>query len=352
MSGWPDRSLTGRLGIAHPIVLAPMAGAAGVELAIAVARAGGLASLPCGMASPQQIESEVTHFRTAVDAPLNLNFFCHDLDEQVDDSAWRALLAPYYGELRVEPGDPPPLRRPFSGEWADLLDRLRPEVISFHFGLPAPDLLARARSTGAFLIGNATSVAEGSWLAERGVDAVIAQGWEAGGHHGYFLTDQPFGIGLFALLPQLVDALDVPVIGAGGIMDGRGIAAALALGASAVQMGTAFLAAPESSIAPAFRAALASPRAQETALTNLFTGRLARGIPNRLMNELGAVNPDAPAYPHASTALAPLRRAAEAEGRDDFTPLWAGQAAPLARAEPAAELVGRLVRGVLEELSR
>lgn len=346
--GWPHSGF----GVKHPILLAPMAGAGGVELAIAVARVGGLAALPCGMATPQQIEAEVARFRAAVDAPLNLNFFCHTLPDAPDDRGWRTLLAPYYAELAIEPGDPPPLRRPFSAEWADLVEHLRPELVSFHFGLPARDLLERVRAAGAFVIGNATSLAEGRWLAERGVDAVIAQGWEAGGHSGHFLTDAPEQIGLFALVRLLTETLPVPVIAAGGIMDGRGIAAALTLGASAVQLGTAFLGAPESLIAAPHRAALASARAERTVMTDLFSGRTARGIRNRLIDDLGAINPAAPPYPHASAALAPLRKAAEAQGRDDFTPLWAGQGAPLARAEPATEIVERLACEALKELSR
>jgi nitronate monooxygenase len=340
------------LGVKHPILLAPMAGAGGVALALAVARAGGLASLPCGMATPPEIDGAVARFRAAADAPLNLNFFCHMMADAPDDGAWRALLTPYYAALSVEPGDPPPLRRPFSAEWSELVERLRPEVVSFHFGLPAPDLLARVRATGAFVIGNATSLAEGRWLAERGVDAVIAQGWEAGGHNGHFLTDAPEQIGLFALVRLLSETLSVPVIAAGGIMDGRGIAAALTLGASAVQLGTAFLASPESLIAAPHRTALASARAERTVMKNLFSGRAARGIRNRLIEELGATNPTAPPYPYASAALAPLRKAMEAMGHDDFTPLWAGQGAPLARAEPASEIVERLAREALEELNR
>ncbi|MBA2920947.1 2-nitropropane dioxygenase [Sphingomonas sp. MAH-20] len=350
--GWPAGTPAKAVGVRHPILLAPMAGAGGVDLATAVGRAGGLAALPCGMSTPERIESEVAQFRSAADAPINLNFFCHALPEAPDDGAWRALLAPYYAELEVGPGDPPPLRRPFSAEWAELVERVRPEVVSFHFGLPAPDLLERVRATGAFVIGNATSLAEGRWLAERGVDAVIAQGWEAGGHSGYFLTDAPEQVGLFALVRLLSEALPVPVIAAGGIMDGRGIAAALTLGASAVQLGTAFLASPEGLIAPPYRAALASARAEHTMMTNLVSGRAARGIPNRLTTDLGAMNPAAPPYPYASAALAPLRKAAEAAGRDDFTPLWAGQGAPLARAEAATETVERLVRDALKELSR
>jgi nitronate monooxygenase len=268
--------------------------------------------------------------------------------DEPDDSAWRALLRPFCEELGATSGDPPPLRRPFSVEWAALVERLRPEVVSFHFGLPAPELLGRVRATGALVIGNATSLAEGRWLAGRGVDAVIAQGWEAGGHSGYFLTAEPEQIGTYALTRLLAEALDAPVIAAGGIMDGRGIAAALTLGASAVQIGTAFLRSPESIIGEPYRRALASDRAERTVATNLMSGRLARGLRNRLIDALGPVRAEAPPYPHASTALAPLRRAAEAEGRDDFTPLWAGQGAPLARAESARAIIERLAQQLRE----
>jgi nitronate monooxygenase len=324
-----------------------MAGAGGVGLAIAVAQAGGLAALPCGMATPDQIEAEIARFRAEVRGPLNLNFFCHAFDETVDDSAWRELLAPYYAEFDISDQTAPTLRRPFSSEWAELVERLRPEVVSFHFGLPSPDLFDRVRATGAYVIGNATTGAEGLQLAERGVDAVIAQGWEAGGHSGWFLGYEPARMSLFALVPQLVEALDIPVVAAGAIMDGRGIAAALTLGAAAVQMGTAFLASPESLIGTHHRAALATERARRTIGTNLISGRMARAIPNRLIEELGPVRPAAPAYPHASTALAPLRRAAEALGRDDFTPMLAGQGAPLACALPARELTERTARDAL-----
>lgn len=348
MSGRPAGPFKDRLGLTHPILLAPMAGAGGVELAVAVAKAGGLGALPCGMATAEQIKADVARFRAAVDAPLNLNFFCHAMEEEADESAWRALLRPFFEEFGAASGDPPPLRRPFSAEWAELVERLRPEAVSFHFGLPAPELLGRVRATGALVIGNATSLAEGRWLAERGVDAVIAQGWEAGGHSGYFLSAEPERIGTFALVRLLSDALDAPVIAAGGIMDGRGVAAALTLGASAVQLGTAFLLSPESLIGEPYRRALASDRAERTVTTNLISGRLARGLRNRLIDALGPVRAEAPPYPHASTALAPLRRAAEAAGRDDFTPLWAGQGAPLARAESARTIVARLVQELTE----
>lgn len=343
MNGWPARSLAGRLGIAHPILLAPMAGAGGVRLAIAVAQGGGLGALPCGMATPEQIAVEVAAFRAAIDAPINLNFFCHTLPPPPDDTGWLALLAPYYAALGAEPGPPPPLRQPFSAEWAALVTALRPEVVSFHFGLPEPALLNQVRAAGAFILASATSAEEGQWLAANDVDAVIAQGWEAGGHCGHFLTERPGKTGLLALVRQLADSVGVPVIAAGGIMDGAGIRAVFDLGAAAVQLGTAFLACPESLIAPPYRTALASSRAGDTLMTNLFSGRLARGIRNRLIDDLGPVRVEAPPYPYASSALAPLRRAAEAQGSDAFTPLWAGQAAALARPMPASDLMRRLV---------
>ncbi len=298
------------------------------------------------MINAKQVEKEVGAIREATDGPLNLNFFCHHLDGRVEDRAWRTLLRPYLIELGIShPGEPPPLRRPYSTEMVEVVERLRPAVVSFHFGLPDDRLLDRTMATGAFVIGNCTTVAEARWLAERGVDAVIAQGWEAGGHTGRFLPGDPSAaLGLFALLPQVVDVLDVPVIAAGGVADGRGIVAALALGAAAVQIGTAYLPCPESLIAQPYREALQSPRAAQTLFTNLFSGGLARGIPNRLIDELGAINSVAPSYPHASAAIAPLRKAAEERGLGDFSAMWAGQAAPLARAESAKDLTERLGR--------
>lgn len=336
-----------RLGLDQPIIPAPMAGAAGPELAIAAIRAGTLGPLPCAMLAPDQARAHVAEVRAVVAGPINLNFFCHVMPGEVDDSAWRAVLAPYCAEYGIKPSDQAaaPPRLPFGEAMCAVVEEVRPEVVSFHFGLPAQASLERVRATGAFIMASATTPREARWLAERGVDAVIAQGLEAGGHASCFLDGGPgTGLGLMALLPQVVDAVDVPVIAAGGIGDGRGIAAALALGASAVQMGTAFLHCPESRISPLHRAALASEEAEHTQLTTLFTGRPARGITNRLMRELGALNPAAPPFPHAVTAVAPLRAAAEARGDPGFSPLWAGQSARLGRAMGAAELVALLAR--------
>lgn len=344
---WPRPALMQRLGLTQPIIPAPMAGAAGPELAIAAIRAGALGPLPCAMLTPEEARAHVAEVRAAVAGPINLNFFCHVMPEAVDDSAWRDLLASYCAEFGVAPSDHAPARPrlPFGEAMCAVVEEVRPEAVSFHFGLPEPALLERVRATGAFIMASATTPREAGWLAERGVDAVIAQGLEAGGHASCFLDGGPgTGLGLMALLPQVADAVEVPVIAAGGIGDGRGIAAAMALGAGAVQMGTAFLHCPESRISPLHRAALAGEEAGHTQLTTLFTGRPARGITNRLMRELGALNPAAPVFPHAATALTPLRAAAEARGDPGFSPLWAGQAARLGRAVGAAELVALLAR--------
>lgn len=335
MPHWSDRRALELLNISLPIVQAPMAGAQGVELALAVSRAGGLGSLPCAMLTPAQVAAQVASFRAASSGPLNLNFFCHQppAPDAAREQAWRAHLAPFYRELQIDPDAPIPVsnRAPFDAAWCDVVEALRPEVVSFHFGLPEAALLARVKASGARVLSSATTVKEARWLAAQGCDAVIAQGAEAGGHRGLFLDDpldtQP---GSFALLPQVVQAVGVPVIAAGGVADGRTLAAALALGASAVQVGTAYLFCPEARISAPHRAALMSA-GDNTALTNVFTGRPARGILNRAMRELGPISPLAPAFPLAGGALAPLRSAAEAVGSGDFSPLWAGQAVARAR---------------------
>ncbi|MDP3519768.1 MAG: nitronate monooxygenase [Hydrogenophaga sp.] len=335
MPPWSDRRALDLLNITQPIVQAPMAGAQGVELAIAVSRAGGLGSLPCAMLTPAQVADQVAAFRAASSGPLNLNFFCHRpaAADAAREQAWRERLAPFYRELGIGPETPIPVsnRAPFDAAFCEVVEALQPDVVSFHFGLPAPDLLARVKASGARVLSSATTVDEARWLAQHGCDAIIAQGAEAGGHRGLFLGDevcaQP---GLLALLPRVAKAVDVPVIAAGAIADGRGMAAALQLGAAAVQVGTAYLFCPEAGISAPHRAALMAA-GDNTALTNVFTGRPARGILNRAMRELGPISPLAPAFPLAGGALAPLRAAAEAQGSGDFSPLWAGQAVALAR---------------------
>ena len=350
MVGWPSRRFAALVGTEHPIVQAPMAGAGGVELCVAAMEGGALGSLPCGMLSPEQVREQVADVRSKTDSPFALNFFCHEMPANADDGAWLALLRPYYEEYGVEPGNGGAMRLPFDADMAAVVEELKPAVVSFHFGLPAEPLLARVRAAGAIVIGNATTVEEARWLEQRGVDAIIGQGFEAGGHTGRFLGSDPAeAIGLFALVPLIADAVSVPVIAAGGIADGRGIAAALTLGASAVQLGTAYLHTPEAKISSVHRERLGEGG---TLFTNLLSGGLARGIKGRLIDDLGPVRSEAPPYPLASAALAPVRAAAERQGEYGFGPLWAGQAAPLGEALPAAELTRKLADDALAILSR
>lgn len=354
---WPDVRFLELFGVELPIAQAPMAGASDVELAIAVAIAGGLGSVPCGMLSPEQVAAAVHVFRERVQRPLHLNFFCHQMPgaEPAREAAWRESLRPHYDELDLDPTATLaiPLRAPFDGAMCDVVEETRPEVVSFHFGLPSAPLLGRVKATGAKVISSATTLEEGEWLAARGVDAIIAQGAEAGGHSGTFLeADVGAQTSTFALVPMLVDALRVPIIAAGGIADGRGIAAAFALGACGVQIGTAYLLATESKISTVHRAALASARGNPTRVTNALTGRLARGIANRHMREVGFVTERAPSYPLAANALAPLRKAAEQRGLGDFSPNWAGQAVALAKEAPAAELTRRWASEALSLIGR
>lgn len=344
-------SLRSMLGVDLPLIQAPMAGSQGSALAIAACEAGGLGSLPCAMLGIDAMRSEVAAIRAATRKPYNLNFFCHapPPPDAAAEAQWRALLSRYYREVGLDPRQipEPAARRPFSAEIAEAIAEFAPPVISFHFGLPAPALLAQVKRWGAFVLCSATTVEEARWLETRGADAVIAQGLEAGGHRGHFLSDDlSLQSGTFALLPRIAQAVRIPVIAAGGIADARGVAAAFALGASAVQVGTAFLCCPEASTSAVHRAALLGEAAGATALTNLFSGRPARGIVNRLMRELGPLNPAAPAFPLAAAAVAPLRAKAEQAGRGDFSPLWAGQNTSGCRELPAAQLVRQLMAGV------
>ncbi len=335
------------LGLELPILQAPMAGVQGSALAVAVCNAGGLGSLPCAMLGLDALQAELAAIRARTDRPFNVNFFCHTPPEPDADreAAWRAALAPYYQELGIDPQDilSGPARQPFTHEAADVLEELEPAVVSFHFGLPSADLLARVKGWGSLVLSSATTVDEARWLEARGADAIIAQGFEAGGHRGMFLSeDLTTQAGTFALLPQIVRAVNVPVIAAGGIADAQGVAAALSLGASAVQVGTAYMLCPEATTSPVHRLALQSEAARHTALTNLFSGRPARGIVNRLMRELGPLSPAAPAFPLATAALAPLRARAESRGSGDFSPLWCGQNASGCKEIPAAQLTREL----------
>jgi nitronate monooxygenase len=356
---WPNRRLIELLNIEVPIIQAPVAGAMDWELAAAAAEGGALGSLPCAMLNAQQIREQMAKIRARTKKPINLNFFCHSPPElnNAREARWREALAPYYRELGIDPAAPVPSsnRTPFDAAMCDVVEETKPEVVSFHFGLPAAPLFERVRAAGLLVLSSATTADEARWLEARGVDAIIAQGNEAGGHRGLFLTkdvgaDIATQPGTFALVPQVVDAVKVPVIAAGGVTDARGIAAACALGAAGVQIGTAYLWCPESKISNPHRAALRSARDDGTALTNLMTGRPARAIINRLMRDVGPMSDLAPEFPLAAGALAPLRAKAEAQGSGDFSPLWAGQAAALGRALPAADLTRTLAAEALELL--
>ena len=354
---WPDRRLLDLFKIEFPIVQAPMAGPVDADLVIAASQGGALGSLPCAMLSVEKAREQVGIIRQRVSAPLNMNFFVHkgaDPDP-VREAGWKHRLAPYYEELGLDPAAPVAAanRAPFDEAMCALVEQLKPEIVSFHFGLPDPALLRRVKAAGCIVISSATIVKEAIWLEENGADVIIAQGAEAGGHRGMFLTENMAGQpGTFALVPQVVDAVKVPVIAAGGIADGRGIAAAFALGAAGVQIGTAYLRCPESKVIVPVRVALAQALDDSTVITNVMTGRPARGVANRVMREVGPISADAPAFPHAATGLAPLKAAAEKLGKVDFTNLWAGQAVRLGREMPAAELTRALAGAALARLSR
>ena len=345
---WPDRWLLDLFGIELPIVVAPMANFAGVDLAVAVAEAGGLGSLPCAALSPDLIRADAAAFRSRSNNPLHLNFFCQvvALPDHAKDRAWLARIAPYFAELGLAP---PPLplpagHPPFGEADCAAVEDVRPDIVSFHFGLPPEPLLARVRATGCKVVSAATSLREALWLAERNVDAIIAQGAEAGGHRAMFLeTDVATQVGTFALVRAIAASVQVPVIAAGGIADGQAIAATFALGASAAQMGTAYLTCHESTISPLHRKALVDP-ARATAITNVLTGKPARGIVNRFMREQGPIDAAAPNFPLARAAIAPLRAKAEAQGSADFSPLWSGQAAKLPPPMGASELTRKLAK--------
>ena len=340
-----------------PIIQAPMAGADSVALARGVAKAGGLGSLACPLLTPEQMREAAREFRDGLNRPLHLNFFCHKM---VSPSAgaverWKRALRPHYERLGldIEAVGESRLRLPFDEEACGVVEELAPEVASFHFGLPEAALVGRLKRKKIKILATATSVREAKWLVEHGCDAVVAQGIEAGGHRGMFLEESVASqTGSFALLPQVVDAVRVPVIAAGGVADARGVAAAISLGASAVQIGTAYLKCPEAKISPLYRQALESVGVGDTAITNLFSGRPARGIANRFVRESGPMSSDAPAFPFAATYVAPLRAASEKAGSTDYMQMWAGQGAALAKAMPAEELTRSLWDGARIELEK
>ena len=338
------------LGIEFPLIQAPMAGVQGSALCIAVSNAGGLGSLPCAMLTPEGLREELERITRGTGKPYNVNFFCHtppaiDVERE---AAWRQALMPCFEEFGIDPAGLPagPGRAPFSSAMADVLEAFRPPVVSFHFGLPTPELMDRVKGWGARVLSSATTVDEAIWLESHGADAIIAQGLEAGGHRGMFLSDDlTTQMGSFALLPQIVDRVGVPVIAAGGIADAAGVRAAMALGAAGVQAGTAYLLCREATTSLLHRQALKGAAAMHTALTNLFTGRPARGIVNRVMRELGPISDRVPAFPLATAAISALRAKAEAGGSGDFSPLWSGQNASRCVEAPAADITRQLAEG-------
>jgi nitronate monooxygenase len=353
---WPNRKLLDLLGIEVPIIQAPMAGASGSAMAVATSEAGGLGSLPCAMLDAAKVRAELCVIRQRMTKPINVNFFCHTpaQPDASQEAVWKARLAAYYTELGLDASASPPavVRAPFDETMCKVIEEHKPEVVSFHFGLPEPSLLSRVKASQCLVMSSATTVEEARWLEEHGSDVIIAQGYEAGGHRGMFLTDNlSTQVGTLALVPQVVDVVNVPVIAAGGIADGRGIAAAFALGASGVQIGTAYLFTPESLISPLHRAALHAACDDQTALTNVFSGRPARGLMNRIMREVGPISDVAPVFPTAGNALAPLKAKAEASGVSDFSSLWSGQSASLGRGIGAGDLTRQLAEEAAQRLS-
>ena len=344
---WPDTRLLELFGVEHPIIQAPMANATAVDMAVAVAETGALGSYPCAALTDDKIGEGVATIRARTSKPINLNFFCHQpaAEDAERDAAWLNKLAPYYAELGA---DTPkvPLKAsivPFTSATCAVVEELKPQVVSFHFGLPEAALVARVKKAGCKIISSATTLREALYLAEHGADAIIAQGSEAGGHRGMFLeTDIATQIGTLALVQQIVEAVQQPVIAAGGIGDGRSIVAAIVLGAAGVQIGTAYLCCPEATTSASHKTALAVP-GRETVITNVLSGRPARSILTRFVREQGPINAAVPTYPNATPALAPLRAKAEAKGSGDFSLLWSGQGAPPPTGIGAGDLTRKLV---------
>jgi len=344
-------SITDLLGIEHPIIQAPMVGVSTTKLAAAVSNAGGLGSIGIGASTVEQARALIAETRALTERPFNVNLFCHRpaVADAERERAWLAHLRPFFEEFGAMP--PSGLTEIYRSFLADpqMLEMLlaeRPAVVSFHFGLPPQAWIDALQATGIRLLASATSLEEAVLVEHAGIDAVVAQGIEAGGHRGVFAPEQgDAGIGTLALVRLIAGHISLPLIAAGGIMDGQGIVAALALGAAAVQLGTAFVLCPESAANAAYREAMKSERAQRTQITAAISGRPARGLVNRLFTEVGAPGaPALPDYPIAYDAAKALHAAASASGSNDFAVQWAGQGAPLARAMPAATLIEELLK--------
>jgi nitronate monooxygenase len=357
MNYWKENAIVKLFGIELPIIQAPMAGANGADMVIAVSKAGGLGSLPCAMLSTEQIQTEVAKIRAQTKNPINLNFFCHQNPKANSEKEmqWKKRLEKYYIEFGIDLNATAPSanRRPFDQEVCDVVLEVKPEVVSFHFGLPEKSLMEKLKQAKIKVIASATTVDEARFLEEHGCDAIIAQGFEAGGHRGIFLSnDITTQVGTMALVPQMVDAVKVPVIASGGICDARGVVAALALGASAAQLGTAYLYSSEATISAVHRAALKKVKDNETVLTNVFSGRPARGIANRMTKEVGPISELAPDFPLAGVALAPLKQKTEPQGSGDFMSLWSGQAAALCHEDSSTNITLKLAAEAQELLEK
>ena len=347
----PNTRLLDLIGIELPIIQAPMAGSSGIEMAVAVSETGGLGSLPCALLDANQLRAALAEVTARTSKPVNINFFTHSppgVDNSQDDN-WLDRLSPYYKELDVEP--PKVLSSDAAHTFDDaacrVLEARPPAIVSFHFGLPSEALTQRLKAAGIKIMSSATTVQEAEWLVGRGCDAVIAQGYEAGGHRGMFLTeDTNTQMGTMSLVPQIVDAVGVPVIAAGGIADGRGVAAAFALGASAAQVGTAYLFTDEAMISDIYRDALLSVKSVPTTFTNVFSGRPARCVENRVLQDIGPLTDVAPAFPKGFSAITPLRIAAEQQGRPDFSAHYCGQSAALGVSSTAGQLTLDLAASV------
>lgn len=335
------------LNIELPVIQAPMAGVQKSALTVAVSNAGGLGSLPCAMLSLESLREELRAITSQTSKPYNVNFFCHipPSPDPVREKNWQKLLAPYYEEFDIDIKTITATqgRAPFTSEAADVLEEFKPAVVSFHFGLPSVDLMERVKSLGAKILSTATTVEEACWLEQRGVDAIIVQGREAGGHRGMFLTeDISTQTRTLELLQAILEKVKVPLIAAGGIADAKGVSKVMSQGAAGAQIGTAYLLCLEVTTSAIHRAALKSESAQYTEITNVFTGRPARGIVNRLIRELGPMNDNVPIFPLAASAIAPLRAGVEKQGLGDFSPLWCGENAKCCREISAAELTREL----------
>lgn len=344
-----NTALTSLLGIRYPIIQAPMAGVSTPQLAAAVSNAGGLGSVAVGHVRAGEAARLIGQARELTDGPLNVNLFCHAPARQdaAVDQAWLARMAPSFAEFGATP--PRELREIYptfvnDDDMLDMLLEQRPEVVSFHFGLPGQDRIDALKNASIRIAATATSLQEARAIQAAGADLIIAQGFEAGGHRGVFDGRQDLRLGTLALTRLIATSTRLPVVAAGGIMDGRGINAALALGACGAQLGTAFILTPESSASPAYRATLKSERAWHTHVTSVISGRPARGIFNRFMQEMEQAGaPPVPAYPVAYDAGKALNEAAAARGNFEFAAMWAGQGAPLAREMPATRMIAALV---------